>query len=154
MRKLFFSSVIYVILGLSAGLFYREFTKAQGFPAGEYTQLAVAHTHLLTLGFIISAIVLAFEAVFQLSRSRAFNWFFWVYNIGVLVSTAMMLWRGSLTVLGTDIASGLNAAISGMAGLGHIALTLAFVFLFVALGKALHRNGWKTRPEITETAQA
>lgn len=114
----------------------------------------MAHTHLLTLGFIISAIVLAFEAVFQLSRSRAFNWFFWVYNIGVLVSTAMMLWRGSLTVLGTDIASGLNAAISGMAGLGHIALTLAFVFLFVALGKALHRNGWKTRPEITETAQA
>lgn len=45
MKKLYYSAVIYTVLGLLAGLFYRELTKAQDFTGD--TQLSVLHTHLL-----------------------------------------------------------------------------------------------------------
>lgn len=146
MRKLFFAAVGYVVLGLAAGFFYREFTKSQGFPEGEYTQLGVAHTHLLALGFLVMLIVIALQASLGLTASRAFGWFFWLYNSGVIVTTGMMLWRGSLKVLGTTPARGLDAAISGTAGLGHISLTAGLVCFLVALGRSLARTGWVAPP--------
>ena len=50
-------------LGIGAGVFYREFTRANDFPEGEFTQLSVAHTHLLALGFMMSLIFLVLEKV-------------------------------------------------------------------------------------------
>ncbi len=131
MRKLFIASTIYLVLGLSSGLFYREFTKAQGFTAADgFTQLSVAHTHLLTLGVIVLLIVLALEKVFELSRSRVFTWFFWVYNLGLVVTAGSLLVNGSFTVL--EIAP--SKALEGISGSGHILLTAGFVLLFVAIG--------------------
>ena len=104
---------------------------------GEYTQLGVVHTHLLTLGFIILLVVLALEKLFGLSRSRLFGWFFWVYNAGIILTTAMMLWHGSLTVLGQEG----NGMISGIAGLGHILLTAGMVLLFLSLRRGLVLDG-------------
>ena len=52
MKSLYWASIFYLVLGLGAGVFYREFTRANDFPAGEFTQLSVAHTHLLALGFM------------------------------------------------------------------------------------------------------
>lgn len=133
MRKLFQASFAYLIAGLLGGLFYREFTKGNDFPEGEFTQLAVVHTHLLTLGVIVLLIVLVLEKVFTLSGSKLFTWFFWTYNAGVILSSAMMVWHGSLTVTGNES----SAMISGIAGLGHILLTAGFVLLFLALGRAI-----------------
>ncbi|GAA1796984.1 DUF2871 domain-containing protein [Agromyces neolithicus] len=129
MNRLFAAASAYLVLGLGAGLFYREFTKANDFPAGEFTQLAVAHTHLLTLGFLVLLIVLALEKVFTLSASPLFGWFFWVYNAGVVLTSAMMVWHGSLTVLGEQA----GGMIAGIAGLGHIVITAGFVLLMLAL---------------------
>ena len=70
MKALYRAAIFYLFFGLVAGLFYREFTKLQDFPEGEYTQLSVAHTHLLTLGFMLFLIFLALEKVFALSRQR------------------------------------------------------------------------------------
>src|SRR5699024_12629083 len=82
-RKLFNTAFIYMLVGVVSGLFYREFTKLNDFPEGQFTQLSLAHTHLLTLGFIVLLIVLALEKVFAMSRSRKlFDWFFWLYNAG------------------------------------------------------------------------
>ena len=86
MKKLFYAAFAYMLVGVASGLFYREFTKANDFPAGEFTQLGLAHTHLLTLGFIVLLIVLALEKLFGLSRSKLFGWFFWVYNAGVILT--------------------------------------------------------------------
>ncbi len=52
MKKLLNASFIYMLAGVASGLFYREFTKLNDFPEGQFTQLGLAHTHLLTLGFI------------------------------------------------------------------------------------------------------
>ena len=137
MKKLFYAAFAYMLVGVLSGLFYREFTKANDFPSGEFTQLGLAHTHLLTLGFIVLLIVLVLEKQFTLSRSKRFGWFFWVYNAGVIVTSAMLIWHGSLTVLGQEG----NGMISGIAGLGHILLTAGMVLLFLCLRRALVRDG-------------
>lgn len=139
MKRLFYASFAYMIVGVLSGLFYREFTKANDFPSGEFTQLGLAHTHLLTLGFIVLLIVLALEKVFSFSKSPLFSWFFWVYNAGVILTSTMLIVHGSMTVLGQES----SAAIAGIAGLGHIALSAGMVLLFLAL-----------RPAVLEAAAA
>ena len=136
MHKLYVAAFTYMAVGVASGLFYREFTKAYDFPSGEFTQLGLVHTHLLTLGFIVLLIVLLLEKQFRLSDSKLFGWFFWTYNAGVVLTSGMMIWHGSLTVMGKES----NAMISGIAGLGHIFLTIGMVLLFRALGKGIKRD--------------
>ena len=134
MKKLLYASFVYMIIGVTSGLFYREFTKANDFPEGDFTQLGVVHTHVLTLGFIVLLIVLVIEKVFAISRSRRlFAWFFWLYNIGLILTAAMMVWHGVLTVLGEES----TGMIAGIAGIGHIVITAAMVLFFVALRRAV-----------------
>ena len=136
MHKLYVAAFTYMAVGVASGLFYREFTKAYDFPSGEFTQLGLVHTHLLTLGFIVLLIVLLLEKQFRISDSKLFGWFFWTYNAGVVLTSGMMIWHGSLTVMGQKS----NAMISGIAGLGHIFLTVGMVLLFLALGKGIKRD--------------
>ena len=137
MKRLLNAAFIYMLVGVASGLFYREFTKMNGFAEGQFTQLGLAHTHLLTLGFIVLLIVLALEKVFGISRSATlFNWFFWLYNAGVILTSAMLIWHGSLTVLGQES----NKMISGIAGLGHMLITAGMIVFFVALRRAVLRS--------------
>ncbi|WP_426621195.1 DUF2871 domain-containing protein [Microbacterium sp. As-52] len=146
MRRLFTAAFASMIAGVASGLFYREFTKINGFPEGEATQLGLAHTHLLVLGFIVLLIVLLLEKVFALSESRLFGWFFWLYNAGLVLTSAMMIWHGCLTVLGQESSS----MIAGIAGLGHILLSAGMVLLFLALRKRL----FATKPAAPAAAPA
>lgn len=134
MRALFIASFSYLIAGAAAGVYYREFTKFTGFE-GE-TQLSVVHTHLLSLGFMLLLIVLVLEKLFTLSGSALFGWFFWLFNAGLIISASVMIWHGTLTVLGVEG----SAMISGIAGLGHIAMTGGLVILMLALGRSLRRG--------------
>ena len=137
MRRLYIASFAYMAAGVLSGLFFREFTKLNGFPEGAPTQLDLAHTHLLTLGFIVLLIVLALEKVFGISSSpKLFAWFFWLYNAGVVLTSAMLIWHGSLTVLGQES----SKMISGIAGLGHMLITAGMIVFFVALRRAVLRS--------------
>ncbi|WP_435748324.1 DUF2871 domain-containing protein [Microbacterium sp. PMB16] len=129
MRRLFSAAFAYMIVGVASGLFYREFTKINGFPEGEATQLGLVHTHLLVLGFVVLLIVLLLEKAFALSESRLFGWFFWLYNAGLVLTSAMLVWHGCLTVLGQES----SKMIAGIAGTGHMLLTAGMVLLFLAL---------------------
>lgn len=134
MRKLFLASFLYLLLGLASGLFYREFTKINGFTAADdFTQLSVVHTHLLTLGVVVLLIVLLLEKAFGLSESRAFAWFFWVYNLGLVVTAAGLTVNGMLTILGIET----SKALAGISGSGHMLLTAGLLLLFFALGRRL-----------------
>lgn len=146
MQKLFYAAFLYMLAGVASGLFYREFTKMNDFPEGQFTQLGLAHTHLLTLGFIVLLIVLILEKVFTLSRSKMFAWFFWIYNAGVILTSAMLITHGMLTVLGEES----TKMIAGIAGLGHMLLTAGMILLFLALRKALRvSNSTPTSPLAT-----
>ena len=134
MKKILNAAFIYMIAGVASGLFYREFTKLNGFPEGKFTQLGLVHTHLLTLGFIVLLIALVIEKVFRISRRpKLFAWFFWLYNAGVILTSGMLIWHGSLTVLGQES----SKMIAGIAGLGHMLLTAGMVVFFVALRRAV-----------------
>lgn len=126
---------IYTVIGLAAGLFYREFTKANGYPEGLMGQLGLAHTHILTLGMIVLLIVLALEKVFSLSSSRLFRWFFWIYNAGVVLTSAMLVWHGMLQVQGLES----SKMIAGIAGLGHMLVGAGFILLLLSLRTAIRR---------------
>jgi hypothetical protein len=143
MKKLFYASFAYMVVGVLSGLFYREFTKAKDFPEGQFTQLGLAHTHLLALGFTVLLIVLTLEKVFALSQHKAlFDWFFWLYNAGVILTAAMLIWHGSLTVVGKES----TAMIAGIAGLGHILITAGMIVFFIMLRRCI------TATESTDSA--
>src|SRR5690606_30691282 len=124
MKRLLNASFIYLLDGVASGLFYREFTKANQFTEGAFTQLGVVHTHLLTLGFIVLLIVLVLEKVVTSNGSpRLFAWFFWRYNAGLVLTAGIIVWHGILTDFGQES----TAMIVGIAGLGHILLTAALI---------------------------
>ncbi len=129
MKKLYYAAVAYAILGLGFGLFFREYTKTHHFTG--HTELAVMHTHLLALGMLVMLIAMALEAVLTISNSKWFTAFYWSYNGGLLITVAMMLVIGMRQVNG--YAS--TAMFDGIAGLGHIIITIAFICFFIALGK-------------------
>ncbi|GAA0691711.1 DUF2871 domain-containing protein [Kitasatospora atroaurantiaca] len=132
MRKSYYAAHVYMILGVISGLYYREITKSHHFEGD--TQLSVVHTHLLALGMLGFLIVLALDKQFQLSGTRLFPYFFWFYNAGIAITVLMMLVRGTQTVLGNHVPE----AVSWIAGLGHIILTVGLILLFVLLGKRLN----------------
>jgi hypothetical protein len=134
-KKVYYAAHTYMILGLVSGLAYREITKAKHFTGD--SQLGLLHTHLLALGMLFFLIVLALEKLFTLSANRRlFNWFFWVYNAGLALTVVMMTVHGAQTVYGRETSD----AVSGIAGLGHVVLTVGLVLFFVNLGKRMPRT--------------
>ena len=131
------TAFIYMGVGVLSGLFYREFTKLNGFENGAPGQLGLTHTHLLALGFFATLTFLVLEKQFVLSASRKlFAWFFWLYNSGVVLTAAMLLVHGCLQVL--DIEA--SKAIPGIAGMGHILLTAGLIVLFFVIRAAIRRQ--------------
>lgn len=132
MRKFFYASVFYTFAGLAAGLLYRTLTMDR--ESWSFTQLNVSHTHLIALGTIMMLIFLALEKAFTLSKGRFFSAFFWTYNAGLLLTTIMMVVNGILALNGAETTPPMRAGISG---LGHIAVTIAFVFFFLNLNSRI-----------------
>ncbi len=131
MKQLYWAAVGYTALGLPSGLFYRELTKAHEFTGK--TELAVVHTHLLALGTLFLLIVLALEHQLALSETRAYRWFFGVYNTAVLWTVSCMTVIGTRTVLG----HGEYTPLSELAGVGHVLLTIGFVLFFLTMHQAI-----------------
>ena len=143
LKKLAICATTWLVIGLLGGVFSREFTKAHDVTA--WTQLKVVHTHSLALGFMLTLIVLLLERAFTLSQHRgAFATYFWGFNLGLLLTIAMLVMHGVMQVNGHTEAS---PAMSGIAGLGHIGLSVGLVGLMVALFKSLPTG--KNRDQLT-----
>lgn len=127
MKKIFNTAMLYLVFGLCAGVFYREFTVFNKFTG--LTQLKTAHTHILVLGFFMFFILTLFEKAFSITESKWFNKFFIVYNVGALWSMIMSIVIGVAQVKGITPGGALN----GIAGLGHIIIGIGFLFLFFVL---------------------
>lgn len=134
MKKLARASTSYAVLGLLSGIFYREFTKMNDFTGA--TQLSTLHTHLFVLGMFFFLIVLLLENTFQLSAEKNYKKFYILYHSGFGLTVLMMTIHGTLQVLG----KGGHPAISGMAGLGHILLTIGLYFFFQVLLSAVNKK--------------
>lgn len=134
MKKHLNISLAYAIAAMAGGVFYREFTKLQGFTG--VTALGKVHPHLFLLGMLVFLIVALFSQHCELTKIRSFRIFLWTYNIGVPLTAVMLLVRGITQVLGLNLSKGASAAISGIAGIGHILTGAGIILLLVSLKKA------------------
>ena len=131
MKKTVNTSFIYAILAMAGGVFYREFTKFQGFE--EKTTLSVLHTHLFMLGMAMFLLVTICIRLFALDKAKKYSAFFIIYNIGVCLTAVMLTVRGITQVLGVELSNGQNGMLSGFAGIGHILLGVGMVLFFLSL---------------------
>ena len=113
-----------MIIGLVSGFYYRELTKAHDFTGD--TQLALVHTYV-NIRYVYVLILLPLEKVFKLSSYYLFNWFFIVYNIGVIITVGMMLTKGTYQVTGKSFSP---EAFAGFAGIGHTGMLAGLLLLF------------------------
>lgn len=59
------------------------------------------------------------------------------YHIGLNLTAVMLVVRGIMQVLESNLSSVLNALISGMAGIGHILLTVSMVILLLQIRRSV-----------------
>ena len=77
--------------------------KGNGFDG--VTALGKVHTHLFLLGMTVFLIVSLFAAHNDLKKHKTFKVFMWVYNIGVVLTAAMLVARGVPQVLSASLSS-------------------------------------------------
>lgn len=138
MKKMMRLAYFYAFVALAAGVFYREFTKWNGFTGR--TSLSVMHPHLFIFGTVLMLIFILFMKSFNIKESNNLNRILTFYNLGLGWTVLMMLVRGIVQALQLDLSSGLNAAISGIAGLGHIILGVSLILLLNYLRKGLNQH--------------
>ncbi|MEG0309010.1 MAG: DUF2871 domain-containing protein [Clostridium sp.] len=131
MKKLINTSFAYAIAAMVAGVFFREFTKFNGFTGK--TSLSILHVHLFVLGMLFLLAVVLLDKHFKISKNNKFNFFFYVYNAGMIVSCLMFLGRGILQTLEITPSAAINASISGFSGIGHIMISVGIITFFLML---------------------
>ena len=124
-------SFVYALLGMAAGVFYREYTKFSGF-AGQ-TSLGFMHAHYLVLGMAMFLLLALLEKAFAFSEEKHVRWALIIYRAGLNVTGLGFLLRGLAQVSGSALSRGLDASISGIAGLGHIAMGVGLIVLLLSV---------------------
>lgn len=134
MKKYINIAFIYAIAAFVCGVFYREFTKLNGFTGK--TTLAFTHLHLFVLGTFLFLKLAIFSQLTDVTEQKTFAWFLKLYNIGLPLMTITFFGRGIPQVLELSLSKGASSAISGIAGIAHIIITIAIVLFFMALRKS------------------
>lgn len=134
MKRYVNTALLYAILAMVGGVFYREFTKFNGFTAK--TTLSVVHTHYFLLGMVFFLLLLVLEKNFYFAGPKTGRVLV-LYHVGLNLTAVMLVVRGVFQVLGTTLSSGMSAAISGVAGIGHILLGISLVLLLVQVKRSV-----------------
>lgn len=134
MKKYINVAFVYAIAAFVCGVFYREFTKFHGFTGK--TTLAFTHLHLFVLGTFLFLLLAIFSQFTDLTEQKMFPWFLKFYNVGLPFMVIMFFIRGILQVLQKNPVTGVSFAISGLAGISHVLITIAMVLLFLSLKKS------------------
>ena len=133
MKKYANGALVYSILAMVGGVFYREFTKFNGFTGA--TSLGFVHTHYFALGMIGFLLLLLLEKNLSFT-DRSVGRAVAAYHVGLNVTAGMLVVRGVTQVLDIALTRGASAAISGIAGLGHIVLGVSIVLILLGVKRA------------------
>lgn len=127
MKRYMNYSIVYAVLALVGGVFYREFTKLNGYT--NWTTLSVVHTHYFILGMMFFLILglISLNINFKSNRAVLF------YNIGLNLTAIMLIVRGIIQVLDLNV---ISALISGIASIGHIILGVSLILILLDIKKA------------------
>ena len=133
MKRYMNLALLYTVLAMVGGVFYREFTKWNGFTAK--TTLSVVHTHYFLLGMVFFLLLLL-EKSFSFTGAKTGR-VLALYQVGLNLTGVMFVVRGVTQVLGTALSSGMDAAISGVAGIGHILLGVSLILLLMQIRRSV-----------------
>lgn len=123
------TGITYLILGLIGGVFYREFIKV--FDWTGPTSLSLVHGHLLALGFLS---FLLFYLFIQNSPSYGkIKKPLTLFQIGLGWTMTSFMIRGIYTISSQGTTIFPDAALAGMAGLGHILLGAGLVWTMISI---------------------
>ena len=127
-------ALIYAVTAMVFGVFYREFTKFSEFTG--QTNLSVIHTHYFMLGMFFFLVLMLVEKAIAFS-DQGVGRIVAAYQFGLNITGLGFLMRGLTQVQGTDLSRGMDASISGIAGIGHIITGVCIVLLLLRIRKSV-----------------
>lgn len=131
MTNLINISIVFGILGLISGVFYREFTKF--FSYENITSLNFMHFHLIVLGSIFYLVLFAISKNFEDINKIKLPLI--IYNVGLAWTVVSFAVRGIYTITSNGATLFPDAALSGIAGIGHILLGVGFIYVLLIISK-------------------
>ena len=134
MKRYANTAVVYAVIAMVCGVFYREFTKFNGFEGR--TVLSALHPHHFLMGIAFFLLLLLLEKAVGFSGAGAGK-VLAVYHVGLNLTGLTLLLRGVTQVLGTDLSSAMDGALSGVAGIGHILLGVSLLLLLLRIRKCV-----------------
>ncbi len=138
LKSLYYISITYLLVGLFAGLFHHEFAYYTNFTG--VSTLKYVHPHALFLGTLVFMIMPIFVKVFSVDKSKYFKKFIVTYNLGLFMSLLFMVIRGITQLFQMQISSFYDHMIGGLAGIGHVILSIGLYFLFRTLISSTSNN--------------
>ncbi|MGM9941758.1 MAG: DUF2871 domain-containing protein [Bulleidia sp.] len=127
MKKYLNTAMAYAVGALCGGVFYREFTKWNGYTG--VTALSRVHVHLFVLGVLVNLIIALSLSQLDIEHTGTWKPCMITYNAGLIVTVIMFVVRGVLQVTVQNPSSVLSASVSGIAGIGHILLGIGIILL-------------------------
>ena len=106
------------------GVFYREFTKLNGFTG--FTTLSVVHTHYLMLGMVLFLLLVVVKKNFHFVDNKVLKYLLF-YRIGLNLTAVMLVIRGVVQVLSLD------ASIAVLIGIAHLILGISMVLVLISI---------------------
>lgn len=128
MKSLMNASIVYGVLALVGGVFYREFTKLNGFTG--FTTLSVVYTHYLMLGMVFFLMLVLSENNFHFIDNKVRKYLLF-YHIGLNLTAVMLVIRGVVQVLSLD------ASIAVLIGIAHLILGISMVLVLISIRKCI-----------------
>ena len=138
MKRIINTAIVYFIFAMAGGVILSGIYKMERIYRA--TTLGVLHVHLLVMGTLLFLITALFAKVTMLAENLLFKKFFVLYNIALPAMVVMMLIRGIVQVLGIELGKMGNGMLSGLAGLSHIGMMIAFFLLLFAIKRELIRK--------------
>lgn len=130
MKRYINTSLLYAILAMCGGVFYREFTKFHNYTS--QTSLKAIHPHYFLLGMAFFLLLLLLEKYFTFTTTKTHR-ILAAYHIGLNLTALMLTIRGVTQVLKTTLSPAINASISGIAGIAHITLSISLILLLIQI---------------------
>lgn len=94
------------------------------------------HTHYFLLGMVVFLLLLLLEKNFSFTEAKTKRLLL-IYHIGLNLTAVILVVRGVTQVLGVALSSSMSAAISGIAGIGHILLGISLVLLLLQVKRSM-----------------
>lgn len=120
-----------LLMGLIAGVFYREFIKFYHYQ--NITHLSRLHVHILVLGFLTMLVAYIIVRKYSTSILISLKKPLYIYMVGFTFTIVNMMVFGIYEVVSNGQDTIRIAALSGTSGIGHILLSIGIVWFMVNL---------------------